>query len=52
MFWTTEDPPSGRLVQCLAKNYKNDSIVSVDVDKVGVMAAYCDLLCMCLVHCI
>jgi len=24
----------------LAKNYKNDSIVSVDMDKVGVMAAY------------
>jgi len=28
--------------QCLAKNYKNNSIVSVDMDKVGVMAAYCD----------
>jgi len=26
------------LVQCLAKNYKNDSIVSFDMDKVGVMA--------------
>jgi len=38
----TEDPSSGSLVQCLAKNYKNDSIVSVDMDKVGVMAAYCD----------
>jgi len=24
------------------KNYKNDSIVSVDMDKVGVMAAYSD----------
>jgi len=24
----------------LAKNYKNDSIVSVDMDKVGVMAAH------------
>ena len=42
MFWITEDPSSGRLVQCLAKNYKYESIVSVDVDKVGVMAAYCD----------
>ena len=40
MFRITEDPSSGRLVQCLAKNYKNDSIVSVDMDKVGVMAAY------------
>ena len=42
MFRITEDPSSGRLVQCLAKNYKNDSIVSVDMDKVGVMAAYSD----------
>ena len=31
MFRITEDPSSGRLVQCLAKNYKNDSIVSVDM---------------------
>ena len=29
MFRITEDPSSGRLVQFLAKNYKNDSIVSV-----------------------
>ena len=35
----TEDPSSGSLVQCLVKNYKNDSIVFVDMDKVGVMAA-------------
>jgi len=34
------------IVQCLAKNYKNDSIVSVDMDKVGVMAAYSDPLCV------
>ena len=40
MFRITEDPSSGSLVQCLAKNYKNDSIVSVDMDKVGVMAVY------------
>jgi hypothetical protein len=33
MFRITEDPSSGSLVQCLAKNYKNDSIVSVDMDK-------------------
>ena len=45
-------PSSGSLVQCLAKNYKNDSIVSVDMDKVGVMAAYSDPLCVCVVHCI
>ena len=45
MFRITEDPSSGSLVQCLAKNYKNDSIVSVDMDKVGVMA-------VCVVHCV
>jgi len=50
----TEDPLPGSLVQCLAKNYKNDSIVSVDMDKVGVMAAYSGPLCVCVcvVHCI
>ena len=42
MFQITEDPSSGSLVQCLAKNYNNHSTVSVDMDKVGVMAAYCD----------
>jgi len=52
MFRITEDPASGNLVQCLAKNYKNDSIVSVDMGKVSVMAAYCDPLCVCVVHCI
>jgi len=51
MFWITEHPSSGSLVQCLAKNYKNDSIVSVDMDKVGVMAAYSDPLCVCVCVC-
>ena len=37
MFRITEDSSSGSL---LAKNYKYDSIVSVDMDKVGVMTAY------------
>ena len=37
MFRITEDPSSGTLIQCLAKNYKNHSVVSVDMDKVGVM---------------
>ena len=50
MFRIREDPSSGSLVQCLAKNYKNDFIVSVDMDKIGVMAAYCDPLCVCVVH--
>jgi hypothetical protein len=38
MFRITDDPSSGSLVQCLAKNYNNDSIVSVGMDKVDVMA--------------
>ena len=33
MFRITEDPSSGNIVQCLAKNYKNDSIVSVGMDR-------------------
>jgi len=49
MFRITEDPASGIFVPCLAKNYKNDSIVSVDMDKVGVMASYSDPLCVCVV---
>jgi len=48
MFRITEDPSSGSLVQCLAKNYKNGSIVSVDMDKVGVTQC----VCVCVVHCI
>jgi len=42
MFRIAEDPSSGSLVQYLAKNCKNDSIVSVGMDKVCVMAAYSD----------
>ena len=41
MFRITEDLSSGSLVQCLDKNCKNGSIVSVDID-VSVMAAYSD----------
>jgi hypothetical protein len=52
MFRITEDPSSGSLVQCLAKNYKNGSIVSVDMDKVSVMGAYSDSLYVFVVHCI
>jgi len=47
MFRITEDTSSGSLAQCLDKNYTNGSIVSVDMDKVGVMAVYSDPLCMC-----
>ena len=46
MFRITKDPSSGSLLQCLVKNYKNDSIMSIDVDKIGVMAAYSDPLCV------
>ena len=42
MFRITEDPTSGSLLQRFAKNYKKDYIVSVGMDKVGVMAVYCD----------
>ena len=35
MFRITEDPSSGSTVHCLAKNYKSDSIMSIDMDKVG-----------------
>jgi len=52
MFRITKDPSSESLVQCLAKNYKNDSIVFVDMDKVSIMATYSDPLCVCVVHCI
>ena len=41
MFRITEDPSSGSFIQCLTKNNSNGSIVSVDMDVVGVMAAYC-----------
>ena len=41
---------SARVVQCLVKHYKNDSIVSVYMDIVSVMAAYPDALCVCAVH--
>jgi len=51
MFRITEDPSSGSLVQYLAKNYKNGSIVFVDMNKVCIMAAYSDPLCVCVVHC-
>ena len=44
MFRITEDPSSESTVQCLAKNYKNYSIVSVDMDKVGVVTVYSDIL--------
>ena len=52
MFRIKEDPSSGKLVQCLAENYKNGPIVSVGMDKFGVMAAYSDPLWVCVVHCI
>jgi len=44
MFRITEDPSSGSLVQCLAKNYKYGSIVSVDMYKVVIIAAYAAII--------
>ena len=52
MFRITEDPSPRSLVQCLAKNCKNDSVVSVDMDKVGVMVPFSGPLCVCVVQCI
>ena len=51
MFLFTDNPSSGKFEQCLVKNYKNDSIVSVGMDKVGFIAAYSDQLCVCVVQC-
>ena len=42
MFRITEDPSSGSLIQCLVKNYMYDSIVSITMDLVCVMATYSD----------
>jgi len=50
MFRITEDPSSGSLVHFLAKNYKNDSMVSADMDMVGVSAVFSDPLCVCVVQ--
>ena len=47
MFRITRDPSSGSLIQCLAKNYSNGSVVSVDMDVVGVMAAYLPVVLVC-----
>jgi len=47
MFRITRDPSSGRFVQCLAKITVNGSIVSVDMDVVGVMAAHLLMVRVC-----
>ena len=38
MIRITDDPSSGSILQCFFKNYKRDSIVSVDMERVGVIA--------------
>jgi len=40
MFRITRDPSSGSFILCLDKNFRNGSIVFVDMDVVGVTAAY------------
>ena len=47
MFRITTDPSSGSSIQCLAKNYIKASIVSVETDIVGVMAAYLPMVRVC-----
>ena len=51
MFRITEDPSSRSLVQCLAKITRMILSCPLNIDKVGVMAAYSDPLCVCAVHC-
>jgi len=40
MFRITEDPSSGSLIQCLVKNYKNVSIVSVKYFIILIISTY------------
>ena len=48
MFRITRDPSSGSFIQCLAKiTLMNGSIVSVDMDVVGVMAVYLPVVRVC-----
>jgi hypothetical protein len=47
MFRFTHEPSSGSQSQCLAKNYRYGSTVLVDMNVVSVMAAYSDLLYVC-----
>jgi len=49
MFRIIEDPSSGSLVQYLAKNYKNDFIVSVVMDMV--LWQHIVTRCACVGHC-
>jgi hypothetical protein len=46
MFRITRDPSSGSSIQCLAKfTVMVLSILSVDIDVVGVMSAYLQICC-------
>ena len=47
MFRFTQEPSSGSQSQCLAKITGMGSTVLVDMSVVRVMAAYSDLLCVC-----
>ena len=51
MFRITRDPSSGSSVQCLAKITVIFSIASVDMDVVGVMAAYLPVVRVCTAQC-
>jgi hypothetical protein len=54
MFRIARDPSSGELYTVLGLNYSNGSIVSVDMDVVGVMAAYLPVVraCVCVCVCV
>jgi len=51
MFRITRDPSLGSSIQCLAKNYSNGSVSSVDMDVVGVTAAYLPVVRVCTAQC-
>ena len=50
MFRFTQETSSGSQCQCLAKIKRHGSTVLVDMNVVSVMAAYSDLLSVCVVH--
>jgi len=52
MFRITEDPSSGSLIQCLVKNYKNVSIVSVKYFIILIISTYYILCISWIIKCL
>ena len=50
MFRFTQEPSSESQSQCLAKITGMVPLMLVDMNVVNIMAAYSDLLCVCVVH--